>query len=111
MSLGDEPRFQRDGADLWREEVLPLTDAVLGTKLEVPILEEGGVEVKVPAGTQPDTVLRLGSKGLPEFGGKGKGDVYLQVKLKEPETLSREERKLYERLSALADKTKRQFRE
>ena len=91
MSLGGDPRFQRDGADLWREEVLPLTDAVLGTKLEVPILEGGGVEVQVPAGTQPDTVVRLGNQGLPEFGGKGKGDVYLKVKLKELETLSRED--------------------
>jgi DnaJ-class molecular chaperone len=104
-----DPRFQRDGADLWWEEVLPLTDAMLGTKLEVPILEESRLEVKVAAGTQPDTVLRLGNKGLPRFCGKGKGDWYPQVKLKVPETLSREERERYKRLRELADKTKRHF--
>jgi molecular chaperone DnaJ len=106
-----DPRFQRDGADLWREEILPLTDAVLGTKLEVPILEGSKAEVEVPAGTQPDTVLRLRNKGLPQFGGKGKGDLYLQVKVRIPEKLGREEQELYERLRALAGKTKRHFRE
>lgn len=104
-----DPRYQRDGADLWREEILPLADAVLGTKLEVPILEGGKAEVEVPAGTQPDTVLRLRNKGLPRFGGDGKGDLYLQVKLRVPEKLSHEERELYERLRALAGKTKRHF--
>jgi molecular chaperone DnaJ len=104
-----DARFQRDGADLWREEILPVTDAVLGTRLEVPILEGGKAEVQVPAGTQPDTVPRLRNKGLPRFGGKGKGDLYLQVKLKVPEKLGREDRELYERLSTLAGKTKRHF--
>jgi molecular chaperone DnaJ len=106
-----DPHFQRDGADLWREETLPLHDAVLGSKLEVPILEGGKAEVEVPAGTQPDTVLRLRNKGLPRFGGKGKGDLFLQVKLRVPEKLSREERELYERLRALASKAKHHFGE
>ena len=104
-----DPRFQRDGADLWREETVPLTDAVLGTKLKVPILEGGKAEVEVPAGTQPDTVLRLKNKGLPRFGEKGTGDMYLQVKLKVPEKLSQEERALYENLRALGGKSKHHF--
>ncbi len=97
-----DPRFQRDGADLWRQETLPVVDAVLGTKLQVETLEGGMAEVRVPAGIQPDTVLRLKSKGLPRFGGKGKGDLYLQVKVGIPDKLSREERELYERLRAMA---------
>jgi molecular chaperone DnaJ len=104
-----DPRFQRDGADLWRQETLPITDAVLGTKLDIPTLGGGKVALDVPAGTQPDTVLRLRNKGLPRFGGKGKGDLYLQVKLHIPEKLSGEERELYERLRALTGKTKRHF--
>ena len=104
-----DPRFQRDGANLWRQEALPLPDAVLGTKLEVPTIEGGKAEVEVPAGIQPDTVLRLKDKGLPQFGGKGKGDLYLQVKVQVPEKISREERELYERLRALSSKTKRHF--
>jgi len=104
-----DPRFQRDGADLWRQESLPLTDAVLGTKLEVPTLEGGKAQVDIPAGIQTDTVMRLRNKGLPRFGGKGKGDMYLQVKVQIPEKLSREERELYEQLRALTGKGKRHF--
>lgn len=104
-----DPRFQRDGADLWRQETLPLTDAVLGTKLEVETLEGSKAQVDVPAGIQPDTVLRLRNKGLPQFGGKGKGDLYLQVKVRIPEKLGREERELYEHLRALTGKAKRHF--
>ncbi|MGE5319694.1 MAG: DnaJ C-terminal domain-containing protein, partial [Hyphomicrobiaceae bacterium] len=104
-----DPRFQRDGADLWRQESLAVADAVLGTKLEVPTLEGGKAQVDIPAATQPDTVMRLRNKGLPRFGGKGKGDMYLQLKVQIPEKLSHEERELYERLRTLAGKTKRHF--
>lgn len=104
-----DPRFQRDGADLWRQESLPLTDAVLGTKLDVPTLGGGKAQVDIPAGIQPDTVMRLRDKGLPQFGGKGKGSLYLQIKILIPEKLSREERELYERLRSLAGKTIRHF--
>ena len=69
---------------------LPVTDAVLGTKLEVETLEGGKTEVSVPAGIQPDTVLRLRNKGLPRFGGKGRGDLYLRVKVQIPEKPGRE---------------------
>jgi molecular chaperone DnaJ len=104
-----DPRFQRDGADLWRQETLPIPDAVLGTRLEVETLEGGKAEVKVPAGIQPDTVLRLRNKGLPRFGGKGRGDLYLQVKVRIPDKPDREERELYERLRKLAGKARRHF--
>lgn len=104
-----DAQIQRDDADLWLQEDLPLPDAVLGTKLEVPTLEGGKAEVNVPAGTQPDTVLRLRNKGLPRFGGKGVGDMYLQLKLKVPEKLGHEERTLYERLRDLGGKPKRHF--
>jgi len=104
-----DSRFQRDGADLWRQEILPLTDAVLGTKLEVQTLEGGKAKVDIPAGIQPETVLRLGGKGLPQFGGKGRGDLYLQVKIQIPDKLSREERELYEQLRLLSGKSKRHF--
>jgi molecular chaperone DnaJ len=96
-----DPRFLRRGADLWREEAVAVTDAVLGTTLTVPTLE-GSAAVKLPPGTQPGAALRLRGKGLPRFGGRGRGDFLIQVQVRVPEKLSREERALYERLHALA---------
>ncbi len=95
-----DPRFERHGADLWCQKDLDLTDAVLGTNLEVATLD-GEVSVKVPPGTQPDTVLRLTGKGLPEFGGDRRGDLFMRLRVHLPEHLSREERRLFEQLHQL----------
>ncbi len=95
-----DARFSRSGADLWREETLSIPDAVLGTTLSVPTLE-ADASVTVPAGTQPDAVLRLRGKGLPRFGEKGRGDLYLRIKVRVPEQLSAQERELYDRLRAM----------
>jgi molecular chaperone DnaJ len=72
----------------------------LGAEFEIPTLD-GSVIVTVPPGTQPGSTLRLSGKGLPEFGGKNRGDLYLRLHLRIPESLSDEERKLYQRLRAL----------
>jgi molecular chaperone DnaJ len=74
--------------------------------LEIPTLD-GPVTVSIPAGTQPGAVLRLRGKGLPEFGMKKRGDLYLRVLVQVPEKLSSEERKLYESLRTFEKKEKR----
>ena len=101
-----DPRFQRVGSELWRAETLSLVDAVLGTTLKVPTLD-GKATVTVPPGTQPDAVLRLRGKGLPEFGTKRRGDLYLRMQVLVPDQLSSEERELYERLRALRSSGKK----
>jgi molecular chaperone DnaJ len=101
-----DPRFERDGMDLWRMEGISVADAVLGRSLEVPTLD-GRAVVTVPPGTQPDAVLRLRGKGLPEFGGGRRGDGYLRLRIRVPEKLTAEERKLWERLRALGGKERR----
>lgn len=95
-----DTRFERSGSDLWRRETLELVDAVLGTKRKVPTLE-GEVDVTIPAGTQPDEVLRLRGKGLPRFREHGRGDLNLRIQVKVPEKLTDEERSLYKQLRAL----------
>ena len=94
-----DPRFERDGADLLRQETIPLTDAVLGATLQVPTLG-GSVSVTIPPGTQPGAVLRLKDKGLPEFSNGRHGEMYLRIEVRVPEKLSREQRELYEQLRA-----------
>lgn len=98
-SLAD-PRFERDGATLWRVEPLTIPEAVLGAQREVPTLGAPAV-VRIPPGTQPDAILRLGGKGLPKFEGRGRGDLLIRVPLRVPAKLSPEEHSLYQRLQAL----------
>lgn len=106
VQTAPDPRFERDGAHLWHREELSVTDAVLGTTLDVLTLN-GPVKVTVPPGTQSNSVLRLKGKGLPEFGSKKRGDLLLRMEVRVPERLGAEERKLWERLRAIAKKEKR----
>ncbi len=101
-----DPRFERDGADLWRTDAISVADAVLGTSLETATLD-GPATVTVPPGTQPDAVLRLRGKGLPEFGSARRGDLYVRLRVEIPARVAAEERKLYEQLRALGRKGKR----
>jgi molecular chaperone DnaJ len=98
-----DPHFKRDGANLWSQREIPAADAALGTLLEIQTLN-GSVKVTVPPGTQPNSVLRIKRKGLPEFGGKGRGDLYLRLEVRIPEKLEAEERALWERLRAIERK-------
>ncbi|HUW36869.1 MAG TPA: DnaJ C-terminal domain-containing protein [Rhodocyclaceae bacterium] len=95
-----DSRFSREGADLWHSATLSPAEAALGAEFEIPTLD-GSVIVTVPPGTQPGSALRLSGKGLPEFGGRGRGDLYLRLHLQIPERLSEEARQLYQRLRAL----------
>ena len=104
-----DPRFERAGADLLRQETISLTDAVLGAKLEVPTLD-GTASVTIPPGTQPDAVLRLKGKGLPEFGNGRHGEMYLRIAVHVPDQLSHEERELYEQLREIGGKQSWSFK-
>jgi molecular chaperone DnaJ len=96
-----DTRFTRSGNDLWREQEIPVFDAVLGTTLRVPTLRRSAT-VRVPPGTQSGTILRLKGQGLPEFRGTGRGDLLMHLVVKLPEHVGPEEKNLYERLRELA---------
>ncbi|MBV7331612.1 DnaJ domain-containing protein [Chloroflexi bacterium TSY] len=95
-----DPRFERRGSNLWRMETISAVDATLGTDLEVPTLDEP-LLVTIPSGTQPGTVVRLRGQGLPLFGSEQRGDILLAVQVQIPQSISADERQLYEQIKAL----------
>jgi molecular chaperone DnaJ len=94
------PRFRREGEDVVSDLKLSVTQAALGCTLEVDTLD-GKVEVAVPEGTQPGTVLRLRGHGIPHLQGRGRGDHRLVVGVEIPRGLRPEERELLRRLAEL----------
>ena len=94
-----DPRFTRDGADLRHDLHIQAPDAALGVTAAVPV-PGGQVRVRVPPGTQPGSVLRVEGRGLPRYGGHGRGDLNLTVILDIPRRLSERQRQLYEQLRA-----------
>lgn len=95
-----DPRFQRQGADLWQTVELTVTDAVLGTEVKLPSLEKS-LKVKIPPGTQPDDVIRLKGKGLPRYQSNGRGDMKLRLIVNIPKKLTQKQKALYEQLRKL----------
>jgi molecular chaperone DnaJ len=89
--------FERRGDDIYLEKEIDVITAVLGSDIQVPTLH-GDVKVKVKAGTQPGTILRLSGKGAPKLRGSGNGNQYIQLKINIPKKLSKEQKKLWESL-------------
>jgi curved DNA-binding protein len=96
IALEPHPLFRVSGHDLDLEVPLAPWEAALGAQVEIPTLE-GRVTMKVPAGSQAGQKLRLAGKGLPKPGG-GAGDLYAQLTIVVPPSLSEREKKLYEEL-------------
>lgn len=92
-----DPRFVREGDDIRTEVSVNIPDTVLGTTMNVPTVQ-GDVALKIPAGTQPGTVLRMKGRGMPVLNTSRHGDHYVTVSVIVPGKLSREERRLYEEL-------------
>jgi molecular chaperone DnaJ len=101
IRLVDHELFERDGRDLVAEVSVPVTQAALGGTLTVPTVDGSEVEVEVPAGTQPGTVLTVRRAGLPAQGGGRRGDLRLLVRVEVPTDLDAEQRDLVARLAEL----------
>jgi len=79
--------FQRDGDDLLCEVPVSFIQAALGAEIEVPTLD-GKATVRVPAGTQPNTMFRLKGKGVKNIQGYGYGDLHVRINVEVPTHLS-----------------------
>ncbi|MCL4390019.1 MAG: DnaJ domain-containing protein [Patescibacteria group bacterium] len=97
LSVGQDKTFQRDGVNVYVDAEVDFADAALGTTLDVPTID-GPVTLKVPAGTQPDTVIRLRGRGIPEPHGSRAGDEYVRIRVRVPTKLSRDQKETLESL-------------
>ena len=89
------PYFKRDGNDIHIDIPISFIDATLGKKIDVPTVY-GECEVEIPAGTQPNQILRLKGRGIKDMRKGTPGDEYIHVQIKTPTKLSKEQKKLLE---------------
>lgn len=97
IKVGTDPHFTREGDDIVVERKIRFTDALLGASLDVPTLE-GTKRIKIPAGIQPGTKIRLKGLGFPRMGKAGKGDLFVRIGVSVPESLTPEQKTLVEEL-------------
>jgi len=95
-----DPRFARDGDDLHTTVRVTMTDAALGTVVNAPAIPED-VEVEVPAGTQPGSVVVLKGHGMPALRGSRRGSLHVVFDVVVPTHLTAEQRSAVESLERL----------
>lgn len=102
LHVAAHENFERQGADLYAAVPVTFAQAALGADIQVKTLD-GEEDLKIPAGTQTGTVFRIKNHGMPNLGGRGKGDLFVAITLVTPKTLTKEQRKLLEQLAAIED--------
>ncbi len=96
VRVKEDAELMRDGEDLIHRMKVTFVEAALGTEVEVPTLDGNSV-VKIEAGTQPGTTLRMRGEGMPRLRRRGRGDLKVLVDVMVPTQLSAEQRDLLER--------------
>lgn len=104
LSIRPHEFFQRDGADLYSTIPISMTQAALGGQFEVTTLDGTKSRVKIPEGTQNGRQFRLKGKGMPVLRQPSMGDLYIQVGVETPQSLSKRQRELLEEFESLSSK-------
>ncbi|MBU0572587.1 DnaJ domain-containing protein [Patescibacteria group bacterium] len=89
--------FERDGENIFVKLVIPYSLASLGGAVEVATID-GDAKIRIKAGTQSGTMIRLRGKGAPRLRGRGRGDEYVRVIVAVPDKLTREQKKTIEKM-------------
>jgi molecular chaperone DnaJ len=98
FEVEEDPRFERDGEDLYTSVLVTYPQLALGADIEAPAVQ-GPVTLRIPAGTQSGQVFHLRGRGLPRVNASGVGDLHVRVQLWVPESLTPEEEKLIRSLA------------
>lgn len=94
----DHPLFIRKDSDVYLELPITIIEAVMGSKREIPTLT-GKVKLSIPAGSETGDKHRLRNKGISNINSYSKGDMYVILKIVVPKKITKEQKKLFEKLA------------
>jgi molecular chaperone DnaJ len=101
LYVNDDSDFRRDGINILSEIEVSYLQAILGCRLSVTTVD-GPIELTIPPGTQPNTVLTLENHGVPRLGNPvSRGDHLVTVAIEIPTRITPEERELLEKLAKI----------
>jgi len=100
ISVKPHNKLKRQGNDLFAAEKIDFVTAILGDEIEIPLFNEK-IALKIPPGTQPNTVFRQRGKGMPRLHGGGRGDLFVEVMVEIPSKLSREQTDLLKKIKGI----------
>ncbi len=101
VEVQEDKHFERDGNDLHAPVSVDVFTALLGGEVEVQTFS-GNLKLTIPAGTQPDQLIRIAGRGMPQLkDARQKGDLFVRVKVRLPRKLSPEQKTLLEQARGL----------
>ena len=80
IRVRNHPRFQRFGDNILCEAKIDAWDLMCGTKTKIHTLDNRSIEINIPSGTQPDTLLSCKGEGLPNVNSKRRGNLQIRIK-------------------------------
>jgi len=92
--------YRRDGVDLYCDARISMVDATLGTEIDVKTLEKTQ-KLKIESGTQPNSILKIKSQGLPSQNSNRRGDLFVHVVIEIPKKLSKQQKSLLDEFQNL----------
>ena len=101
LHVKEHPFFEREGNDLYCVVPISFPQAALGAEIVVPTME-GDYRLKIPEGTPSGTSFRIRNRGVPVLNGRGKGDLFVEVRVQTPGKLSKRQRELLAELGQLS---------
>jgi len=95
----DDPVFSLVGHDVYVDREIKLTEALLGTQIQIPTVDGKNLNLKIPPGTQHQTKMRMKGYGLPEMRTNRRGNLYARILVKPPKRLNKKQKALIQELS------------
>lgn len=90
IHINDHPLYKRDKADVLMDAPITFAEAALGSSIVIPAPDGTKIRLKIPAGTQDNTVFTAKGKGAPRTGknASGNGNLKVKVKIQVPSVLN-----------------------
>ncbi len=104
VEVRPDKRFKREGFDVVTEKEISFAEAALGVEVDIETIDDK-VKLKIPSGTQPNTVIRLAQRGIPHINGRSRGDQYVQVKIVVPKNLTARQKELLREFDGVKKKS------
>jgi molecular chaperone DnaJ len=102
IRVQDHQKFKRDDMDIFYDQDISMIDATLGREIVIPTLD-GTEKIKVEPGSQPNTIIKLKSRGVPHMNSKSRGDQYIRIVVNIPKKLSKHQKNLLEEFQKSAE--------
>ncbi|MDZ4737935.1 MAG: molecular chaperone DnaJ [Rhodospirillaceae bacterium] len=94
LDVAPHALFERDGADLHCQAVIPMMQAALGDSIELPSIDGGKARISIPAGAQSGQRLRLKGKGMSVLRSTARGDLYVELLVETPVNLTKKQQEI-----------------